>query len=209
MGEVTIKNGATSQFIRILNAIWIQISRFRNTWCSVSYLTLHKMGYIMTSKPIAVAISTVLKAIQAAMMHTPIGTETPTNLPFCNAGPVLGTKFPSMMPIAIANSIQRARNRSSQPKLLNAETLSGAMAPSISCFSASCPGSSGAVVSWLNGEEETVAVVPDWWRGVCLLKSCASDLMMHKMSRDVLTACGNEKGIYGKELSSFPRVGDD
>ncbi len=62
-----------------------------------------------------------------------MGTKTPTNLPFCKAGPVFGTKFPSMMPIAIHS----ARKRSSHPRPLNAETLSGAMADSISCFSVS------------------------------------------------------------------------
>lgn len=42
-----------------------------------------------------------------------------------------------MMPMAMANRIQSARNRSSHPRPLNAETLSGTMALSISCFSMS------------------------------------------------------------------------
>ena len=42
-----------------------------------------------------------------------------------------------MMPVAMANMIQSARNRSSHPRPLNAETLSGAIAASISCFSVS------------------------------------------------------------------------
>ena len=71
------------------------------------------------------------------LLCSPIGTDTPTNLPFCNAGPVFGTKFPRMMPVAMANMIQSARNRSSHPRPLNAETLSGAIAASISCFSVS------------------------------------------------------------------------
>ena len=59
------------------------------------------------------------------MIDPPIGAETPTNLPFCNAGPVLGTKSPRTMPIAIANRIQRAKNLSSKPEFLNAETFVG------------------------------------------------------------------------------------
>jgi hypothetical protein len=51
----------------------------------------------------------------------PIGTETPTNCPFCNAGPVLGTKFPRIIPTAIARKIHRARNRSRNPRDLKIE----------------------------------------------------------------------------------------
>lgn len=56
--------------------------------------------------------------------NEPIGTLTPTNFPFCNAGPVFGTKFPRMIPIAIARNIHRARKRSSQPRPLNVDIFS-------------------------------------------------------------------------------------
>ncbi len=72
----------------------------------------------------------------------PMGTETPTNFPFCSAGPVLVTKFPRIIPIAIAKNIQNARNRSRRPRLLNAETL--VEGPSSSCFSTSVTGSWGS-----------------------------------------------------------------
>jgi len=52
-----------------------------------------------------------------------MGTETPTNFPFCSAGPVLGTKFPSKIPMAMERKIHNARKRSSQPSPLNAGTL--------------------------------------------------------------------------------------
>ena len=63
--------------------------------------------------------------------YIPIGTDTPTNLPFCRAGPVEGTKFPRIMPTAMARKIQRARKRSIQPRALKAEKSSrrGASAP--------------------------------------------------------------------------------
>jgi hypothetical protein len=51
--RLTIKNGATIQLTKTLKPTWIQSCFERKVWCSVSYLTLHKIGYIMTSKPIA------------------------------------------------------------------------------------------------------------------------------------------------------------
>lgn len=119
----TMTRGATIQLTTMLKAIWIQILRSRKTWCSVSYLTLHRIGYIMTSSPIANNVSGHLGKIRQ-QHDIPIGTDTPTNFPFCSAGPVLGTKLPRMMPIAIAKRIHTARKRSSHPKLLNAEVFS-------------------------------------------------------------------------------------
>jgi len=55
-------------------------------------------------------------------MGLPIGIETPTNSPLCNAGPMFGMKLPSMMPTAMARRIQRASNLSSQPRPLNADS---------------------------------------------------------------------------------------
>jgi hypothetical protein len=51
--RLAIKNGAMSQLTKTLKATWIQSCFERKVRCSVSYLTLHKIGYIMTSKPIA------------------------------------------------------------------------------------------------------------------------------------------------------------
>jgi len=96
----------------------------------------------------------------------PMGIDTPTNFPFCNAGPVLGTKFPSIipnpnqytlflhvlrlqalkqeikspiyLPIAIAKKIHRAKNRSNQPKDLKADDfLAKSGSRTSSCFSIS------------------------------------------------------------------------
>jgi hypothetical protein len=53
LAGLTIKNGATIQLSKILKPIWIHSCFDRKAWCKVSYLTLHKIGYIMTSKPIA------------------------------------------------------------------------------------------------------------------------------------------------------------
>ena len=119
--KASMRKGAMIQLTKTLKAIWIQISRFLNAWWSVSNLTLQRMGYIMTSNP------------------TAIGTETPTNFPFCSAGPVLGTKLPRMMPMAIARKIQSARKRSSKPRDLKAETLVVEWSPA--CFSGSGTGS--------------------------------------------------------------------
>ena len=69
--------------------------------------------------------------------HLPIGTDTPTNFPFCNASPVLGTKFPRMIPIAIASKIHKARKRSSQPSPLNADVFPATGPGGSSCFSGS------------------------------------------------------------------------
>lgn len=67
-------------------------------------------------------------------------------------GPVLGTKFPRMMPIAMARKIHSARNWSRRPRDLKAETLvaEGSMA----CFSGSRDGESGVLL----GEERTDVV---------------------------------------------------
>lgn len=54
LAELTIKNGATIQLSKILKPIWIQSCFDWKAWCRVSYLTLHKIGYIITSKPIAI-----------------------------------------------------------------------------------------------------------------------------------------------------------
>ena len=53
-GGLTIRRGATIQLTMMLNPSCTQILRSRKTWWSVSYLTLHRMGYIMTSNPMAI-----------------------------------------------------------------------------------------------------------------------------------------------------------
>lgn len=121
---ITIKNGAMIQLSKILKPIWIQSCFDRKAWCKVSYLTLHRIGYIITSKPIAVckhAMSAGERAKKWRTCYVPIGMDTPTNLPFWSAGPVLGTKLPSRMPIIIASRIQSASKRSNQPKALKAD----------------------------------------------------------------------------------------
>ncbi|KAH7118233.1 hypothetical protein B0J13DRAFT_681032 [Dactylonectria estremocensis] len=64
----------------------------------------------------------VIMVLRGVLPVKSLLTDTPTNLPFCNAGPVEGTKLPRIMPIAIARRIHRARNRSSHPRALNADT---------------------------------------------------------------------------------------
>ncbi|KAJ6438195.1 bZIP transcription factor domain-containing protein [Purpureocillium lavendulum] len=100
---------------------------WRRMMCSDSYRTLQRMGYIMTSKP------------TAAERNSPIGTETPTKVPFCSALSVLGAKLPMMMPTAMARKIQTARYRSSHPRDLNADAF---MAPGLQ----DAPPSTGVVV---------------------------------------------------------------
>ena len=143
--------------------------------CRVSYLTLHKMGYIMTSSPIAVPcqICSTEGLCRLCRQDSPIGTDTPTKCPFCNAGAVCSTKFPSSMPMAMANIIHTARNRSSQPSPLNADTLSGTIACSILCFSTS--------VGWTcGGPASELVLEPDSRFDVCAscLIACLSKKRM-------------------------------
>lgn len=49
----TMNSGAMIQLTMILNPTWIQSPFSRNVRCNDSYRTLHKIGYIMTSKPTA------------------------------------------------------------------------------------------------------------------------------------------------------------
>lgn len=55
-------------------------------------------------------------------MFVPMGRLTPTNWPFCNAGPVEGTRFPKMMPMAMASMIHITRNRSRNDRPLRGGT---------------------------------------------------------------------------------------
>jgi hypothetical protein len=48
-----MSRGATIQFMKILNRIWIQTSFLAKTWWRVSNCTLQRIGYIITSSPIA------------------------------------------------------------------------------------------------------------------------------------------------------------
>lgn len=50
--------------------------------------------------------------------NKPIGMLTPTNFPFCSAGPVEGTKFPSNMPMVIARIIHSTKNLSRKDRPL-------------------------------------------------------------------------------------------
>lgn len=100
------------QLATTLNPIWIQRAFCRNDRCRVSYRTLHRMGYIITSKPTATHYEHVVKHHNMQTEDPPIGIETPTNFPRCNDLSISGTKFPSIIPIPMARKIQRARNRS-------------------------------------------------------------------------------------------------
>ena len=53
----TMISGATIQLTTRLNPSWIQTCLVRKMSCSVSYWTLHRMGYIMTRRPMAFFIS--------------------------------------------------------------------------------------------------------------------------------------------------------
>ncbi len=53
-----------------------------------------------------------LMTVSRDEIDIPIGRLTPTNCPFCNAGPVEGTRFPNIMPMAMASRIHITRNRS-------------------------------------------------------------------------------------------------
>ena len=112
------------------------------------------MGYIITNNPTAILLISPSLHFTSLKFgngrgEQPIGTLTPTNCPFCNAGPVFGTKFPRMIPIAMARKIHNARNRSSQPRALKAEVLDVSSTSSlVSCFSTS------EVWGLVDGEEE-------------------------------------------------------
>lgn len=95
----------------------------------------------MTRRPTArntYSVSENYKII-AGFLCVPMGTETPTNFPLCRAGPVLGTKLPRMIPIAMARKIHIAKNRSRIPRLENMDSFfCGSSGEEVSrCFSMS------------------------------------------------------------------------
>jgi hypothetical protein len=148
--RLTISKGATIQLAMMLKPICIHNCFSRKALWSVSYRTLQRIGYIMTSNPTAMG-SRIISNGQAGLRNSqcrslPIGTETPTNFPRCNADPVLGTKLPSRIPMMMASRIHRARSRSSQPRALKAETFSS-LSRSSSCFSTSVRWSDSASAS--------------------------------------------------------------
>ena len=112
----------------MLKQICFHIARCERSSCKDSYRTLHKIGYIITSRP--TAVQTLVSApldqnpeLSSPMRwEIPIGTDTPTNLPRCSAGPAFGTKFPKMIPTTMAKNIHSARNRSRMPSPLNADS---------------------------------------------------------------------------------------
>lgn len=83
------------------------------------------------------ALAHINRQCRGIVKTLPIGTETPTNFPLCNAGPVLGTKFPNIMPIAMARKIHTARNRSKRPRFLKAESFFCGESDGLACFSMS------------------------------------------------------------------------
>lgn len=74
----------------------------------------------MTSKPIAVQFTVSIQGDDwLSGYHIPIGTLTPTNSPFCNAGPTPSTVLPMAIPIPMARMIQTTRKRSRNDKALS------------------------------------------------------------------------------------------
>ena len=58
------------------------------------------------------------------MGNSPMGMLTPTNSPFCRAGPVEGTRLPSKMPIAMARMIHSTKNLSRRDRPFKGGTAS-------------------------------------------------------------------------------------
>ena len=103
----TIVNGATTQLISTLNPKCTHRLLYLNSLCSVSYWTLHRMGYIITSSP------------------TAIGIETLMNSPRWRAFEKPGTKYPRMMPRAMARKTQITKKRSRKERDWKVEGSSG------------------------------------------------------------------------------------
>lgn len=134
-GDVhTMKKGATIQLTKTLKPICFQAPLCEKMRCKISYCTLQRIGYIITSSPTATAVSQDAKLER--WEGIPIGMDTSANLPFCNAGPTSGTKLPSRTPRTMASRIQRARKRSSQQRDLKAEAFFAGRGPCAPCFSA-------------------------------------------------------------------------
>jgi hypothetical protein len=57
--SITMKRGATIQLTTTLKPICFQMPRWPKTSCNVSYRTLQRMGYIMTSRPIAADVANI------------------------------------------------------------------------------------------------------------------------------------------------------
>lgn len=68
-----------------------------------------------------------------SMDNLQIGSETPTRAPFCKERPMLSTKFPSIIPIAIARKIHKAKYLSRIPRFLNIDVGSSLSAEGESC----------------------------------------------------------------------------
>jgi len=73
-----MRKGAMIQFTNTLKAICTHMARWRKTWCSVSNLILHMMGYIITSRPTAVA--------PISPPFTPLLNFTPLSSPKFHSG---------------------------------------------------------------------------------------------------------------------------
>lgn len=100
---------------------------------------------------------------------TAIGIETPAIPPFCSAGPVEGSKYPKIIPMAIASKIHTARNLSRNPSCLKADR---------EVLAWSIGGSSGGVIaSWV--EEGSLRPASIFFSEVlidiALIASCSGD----------------------------------
>lgn len=78
---------------------------------------------------------------------TAIGIETLAISPFCSAGPVEGSKYPKIIPMAIASKIHTARNLSRNPSCLKADR-------EVLAWSIGGSSSGGVVASWVEKLEE-------------------------------------------------------
>ena len=110
-----MNRGATIQFAMRLNTSWIANSLSCNVRCILPYCTLHKIGYIIASSPIAADRLGRLHLVLPELTRLTNRNRDAHKLPFWSAGLVSGTKFPRMIPIAIARKIQTARKRSRIP----------------------------------------------------------------------------------------------
>lgn len=178
--SANIRNGATIQFTIMLNPTWYQSSLVLKARCSVSYLTLHSMGYIIISKPMAsFSVSTCMQyhhyrhlksthlSAPKRQRIVPFQEQDPSLIQNCPAKYLYKSAYVSQkkysmnnvtIPIAIASNIHTARNRSSHPNPLNADTLSGTISFSICCLSTSSGNTDGTLVDVSSSVRVSVVV---------------------------------------------------
>jgi hypothetical protein len=94
----TITSGAIIQFTTTLNKICTHISLFPNTLCKLSYLTLQRIGYIITSNPTATKNISIPPPLSLRKRgHTNRHTH-PHKLPLLQRRPRIRHKIPQNNP---------------------------------------------------------------------------------------------------------------